>query len=44
MLGVMLTVRYGSARTVCTLEYEEELRYPLMRVESVQPVPAEEPR
>lgn len=36
MLAVELTVRYGATRAVCTLEYVEDLRYPLMRVKSVE--------
>lgn len=36
MLGVEVAVRYGASRAVCSLGYEEELRYPLMRVVSVE--------
>lgn len=42
MLQVSLTVRYGDTRAVCSLEYVEALRYPLMRVKAVRSEAASE--
>ena len=36
MLDVKINVRYGSALVKISLEYDEELEYPLMRVLSVE--------
>lgn len=37
MLDVRVVVAVGEVRCTCRLEYEEDLKYPLMYVESIEP-------
>lgn len=36
MLDVMIRVKVGDARCICRMEYKEDIKYPLMFVESIE--------